>query len=170
MRYCLCLFWFSYCFMCYSQQYVNGNLSTGPISNSGVLAPAGYTWSEEQSDFGVPSITNVQEGFQLGDYYINKFADDFTVPNGETWNIQNFQFYVFNNVPTNPLPVDALRIEIWDGIPEAIGSNKLYGDLTTNLIDIANSGEAYMYDILNSNFSSGSGVGGPPIAKKKYGK
>ncbi|MBL0306282.1 MAG: hypothetical protein IPQ25_09675 [Chitinophagaceae bacterium] len=36
-----------------SQQYVNGNLSTGATSSSGVAAPAGTTWSEVQ---GLPAI------------------------------------------------------------------------------------------------------------------
>ena len=49
----------------FSQQYVNGNLSTGTVSNSGVTAPAGYTWSELQSNVGEPSITNSRDGIPI---------------------------------------------------------------------------------------------------------
>ena len=84
----------------FSQQYVNGNLSTGTVSNSGVTAPAGYTWSELQSNVGEPSITNSRDGIPIdyGQNNKNLFADDFVIPVGQTWNINNFEFFVIKDL------------------------------------------------------------------------
>lgn len=167
MKQILQLVFFLLTYTTFSQQYVNGNLSTGTVSNSGVTAPAGYTWSELQSNVGEPSITNNQEGASVGNFFIYKFADDFIIPTGQIWNIQTLEFYVFKFVAVSSLPVNALKVEIWDGVPNATGSNKIYGDLTTNILDVANSGEAMMYSLLNTNFPTIPNVGEPAIPTKK---
>jgi hypothetical protein len=138
-----------------AQQYVNGNLSTGTISNNGTVAPAGYTWSELQNNVGETTITNIQSGWGMDSGTLkNSFADDFVIPTGQMWTINNMEFYVYPSIPTATLPVSALRIEIWNGDPSLGTSTKLYGDLTTNVLDVANSGNAFMYAIGNTNFVS----------------
>ena len=51
----------------FSQQYYNGNLSTGVTSSNGVSAPVGYAWSEVQTG-------NEQAGFGA------QIANNFTIP------------------------------------------------------------------------------------------
>ena len=97
-----------------AQQYVNGPLSTGAISNSGVAAPPGTTWSELQNDAGNLTVTNTEEGFWIGNVFRNKLADDFVVPAGQLWDIHNFEFYVYKtDITFTTLPVTSLGIEIW---------------------------------------------------------
>jgi len=152
-------------------QYVNGNLSTGAVSNSGVTAPTGYTWSELQSNVGEPTVTNTQEGYPI-DYGVNLrhlLADDFIVPTGQTWNISSFEFYVFCDGAVT-LPVTELGIEIWNGDPSLGLSTKLYGNVTNNTLDVVNSGDALMYSIRNTGYNSGGLGSGPASLNKKYGK
>jgi hypothetical protein len=141
------------------QQYVNGNLSTGSISRSGVMAPTGYTWAELQSNLGEPSITNDQNGYEIyyGANYENLFADDFVVPSGQTWSIHNFEFFVYG-VQVSFMPVTQLGMEIWNGDPSLATSTKLYGDITVDTFDATNSGEAFMYIIRNTSYNPG-GIG-----------
>lgn len=151
------------------QQYINGPLSTGPISNNGTLAPSGYTWSELQNNTGDLSATNIQPGQYLGSSFKNKFSDDFIVPTNETWSITGFDFYVFYPQWTSStIPVSALGIEIWNGDPSLTASVKLYGNLTTNSLDLENSGEAMMYHIKNSNFTATTGGATPNLESKMW--
>lgn len=145
----------------FSQQYVNGNLSTGAISNSGVAAPAGYTWSELQSNVGEPTISNNQEGYPI-DYGANNknlFADDFIIPTGQSWSISSFEFYVFKYQAVT-IPVTELGIEIWNGNPSLSSSIKIYGDLTLNLFDAVNSNDALMYHVRNTGYVTGGAGSG----------
>ncbi len=140
----------------FSQHYVNGNLSTGAVSNSGVTAPTGYTWSELQNNTGDLTTTNIQEYYYIGSIFTFKFADDFVVPQGQIWSLQNFEFYVMGLFSVSSIPVNAVRIQIWDGVPDSPGANVIYGNLTTNVIDLANSGSAMMYSIKNTTFPNSS--------------
>jgi hypothetical protein len=144
----------------FSQQYVNGNLSTGTVSNSGVTAPAGYTWSELQSNVGEPSITNSRDGIPIdyGQNNKNLFADDFVIPVGQTWNINNFEFFVIKDL-SSTLPITELGIEIWNADPSLSSSVKLHGDITLNSFDASNSGDALMYHIRNTSSSLGNFAG-----------
>lgn len=136
------------------QIYTNGGLSTGATSASGVAAPAGYTWSEVQSDAGNTTESNTNAG--ISGYYINSLAtnfalaDDFVVPAGETWNITSFDFYCYQtNYAGTGAPIDVLRIQIYNGDPSA-GGTLVTGDLTTNVYDASNSAEAMMYRAFNT--------------------
>ncbi|MBL7887584.1 MAG: T9SS type A sorting domain-containing protein [Flavobacterium sp.] len=136
------------------QIYTNGPLSTGATSASGVAAPAGYTWSEVQSDAGNTTESNTNAG--ISGYYVNSLAtnfalaDDFTVPADVTWNITSFDFYCYqtNYAGVTP-PIDVLRIQIYNGDPSA-GGTAVAGDLTTNVYDDSESAEAMMYRTFNT--------------------
>lgn len=62
----------------------------------------------------------------------NRIADDFVVANGP-WDIKEIHFYAFQTgSPSNPSPMTALYLQIWDGPPNDPLSSVVWGDLTTN--------------------------------------
>lgn len=137
-----------------AQIYSNGDLSTGATSASGVAAPAGYTWSEVQSDTGNTTESNTSFGYSA--YYLADgstsfaIADDFTVPAGESWSVDSFDFFLYQtNYAGSVPPIDQLRVQLYSGNPSA-GGTVLAGDLTTDVFDSANSGEAFIYRTGNS--------------------
>ncbi len=140
----------------FAQLYSNGNLSTGTTSKSGVTSPTGYTWSELQNDTGNTTETNKSTGFAG---YFNtagttsfQLGDDFTVPAGEQWSITSFDFFAHqNSYAGTTIPVNQLRVQIWNGNPSLPGSAVVAGDMTNNVLDAAGSGgNTFMYRIPNS--------------------
>jgi hypothetical protein len=145
------------------QIYTNGPLSTGATSNSLVAAPAGTTWSECQNDTGntLESNTNAGYGatFNIAATTNNILADDFVVPAGTTWNATSFDIFGYQTgSPATPMPFDQLRIQIYNGDPAA-GGTVIAGNLTTNILDAANSGDALMYRIFNSAVPTATATG-----------
>ena len=149
--------------LCFGQIYSNGNLSTGALSKSGIASPSGYTWSELQNDLGNTTETNKSSGFAG---YFNtagtsnfQLADDFIVPEFAQWNITSFDFFAHqNSFLGTTIPVDQLRIQIWNGDPSLPTSMVVAGDMTTNVLDATNSENSFMYRIPNSI------IGSPVIA------
>lgn len=138
------------------QIYTNGPLSTGATSNSGLAAPAGYTWSECQNETGNTTESNTNAGygalFNTAETNSLQLADDFIVPVGEVWNVSSFDFFGYKTgyVGTT-IPMDELRIEIYNVDPSLNPTAvPLFGDMTTNVLDEANSADANMYRIFNS--------------------
>jgi hypothetical protein len=137
--------------------YDNGPLSTGTTSKSGVAAPAGFTWSELQNDDGNFVETNIGIGYAqsidatgasspTGGF---RLADDFTIPQGQTWSISSIYFYGYrSNAAASPSPFDRYHIQIWNGRPGDLGATVIFGDLATNRL--INSASAAMYRIYNS--------------------
>ncbi|WP_293895123.1 T9SS type A sorting domain-containing protein [Flavobacterium sp.] len=157
---------FLFCFLyssSFAQIYSNGNLSTGTLSKSGVTSPTSYTWSELQNDTGNTTETNKSTGFAG---YFNtagttsfQLGDDFIVPAGQQWNITSFDFFAHQNSFTGAtIPVDQLRVQIWNGNPSLPGSGVIIGDMTNSILDAANSDNTFMYRIPNSI------IGNPVIA------
>ncbi|MES2747106.1 MAG: T9SS type A sorting domain-containing protein [Bacteroidota bacterium] len=149
------------------QIYTNGNFSTGVVSNSGVAAPSGYTWSECQNNIGNTTEANTSSGFSsafnVNGNVNNVLADDFIVPAGAGWSVTSFDFYGYEvNSTATTLPFDELRIQIYNGDPSA-GGTVIAGNLTTNVLDVANSGEAFIYRIFNSTVPAPS----PPTTLRK---
>lgn len=100
-------------------------MSTGSTSVAGTNAPAGYSWSEvkaPQSTWGLNgTITD------------RMLADDFQIPAGEKWNIQNFYFYAYQTGFSGAsLPVSEFYFEIYSSDPAVAGAVKVYGDTTSN--------------------------------------
>lgn len=94
---------FSMLFSCLSilglsaQTYSNGGLSSGATSNSGVLAPTCYTWSEVQNQTGVTTVSNTLAGsggiYNTANTSNLLLADDFVVPTGETWDVTSIEVF-----------------------------------------------------------------------------
>lgn len=139
-------------------------LSTGATSNSGVAAPSGYTWSEVQNDTGNTTESNTSGGFS-GHYNTAgtiSFAvgDDFTVPEGLTWGITGFEFFGYQTGYTGTtIPIDALRIAVYNVDPATPGATPILGNLTANVLNGAQSGDAQMYRIFNSAVPTPSAPG-----------
>lgn len=114
--------------------YNNGQLSTGATSKSGVAAPGGFTWSELSTDNGGGNFSNTTLGSgcqQISTTTLNRCADDFTVPVGQTWTINTIVVYGYQtNSVANPFISANLRI--WNGRPGDAGAASIFGDTTTN--------------------------------------
>lgn len=147
----------------FGQIYSNGNLSTGTVSKSGITAPVSYSWSELQNNTGNTTECNKSTGFAG---YFNtagtssfQLADDFTVPAGTQWNATSFDFFIHQNSFLGAtIPVDELRIQIWNGDPSLPSSLVIAGNMTTNVVDASNSANTFIYRIPNSI------IGSPAIA------
>jgi Secretion system C-terminal sorting domain len=156
-----------------AQIYSNGELATGPRTARNDLAPTGYQWSEVQANTGDLFTCNALLGNAA--VYNNAgtlnllISDDFTIPTGETWNISSFDFlgYAtdFGFTPAGN-PIDVLRVAIYDGNPSLPTSNLVAGSLTSNVFDLANSPEAFLYRV---DWSIGD-VGVAPVLNKKLWK
>ena len=110
------------------EPFSNGNvagMSSGVTSVGGTTAPAGYTWSEvktPQSTWGINGTVNDRQ-----------LADDFKIPAGEKWNIENFYFYAYQTSFSGAtFPVNEFYFEIYSSDPAIAGAEKVYGDMTTN--------------------------------------
>jgi hypothetical protein len=148
--------------------YKNGNISSGKTSNSGVTAPAGYSWSESQNNSGNSITTNILTGFSC--FYGNagkyKLTDDFVVPFGQTWDISSISVYAFRDgYIGNAAPIDTLKLLIWDGFPGLQTSSIVFGDSTTNVL--TQSLDSLCFVIENSAVPS---PGIPPNARTKIWK
>ena len=139
------------------QLYSNGGLTTGPTSNSLAAAPSGYTWSEVQNESGNTTESNTNAGFgaifNTAGTNSLQLAEDFTVPVGQEWVITSLDFFGYQTGFTGvTVPIDQLRVQIWNGNPSLPGSTAVVvaGDMTTNALNTANSAEALMYRIFNS--------------------
>ena len=109
-------------------------LSTGSTAANGAAAPAGFEWSELQSEGG---FTNNILGFGTGggtDPAGLRLADDFTVNAAGGWSITSISLFGYvtgSAAGTNPYSTVTLRI--WNGRPGDAGSSVIFGDLS-NLI------------------------------------
>jgi Secretion system C-terminal sorting domain len=137
--------------------YSNGLVSTGTTTSSGVAAPtlpAQHQWSELQNNAGNTTQTNNYHGF---DGYYNgtntdlRVFDDFTVPFGQSWDINNVDVFCYQQdfLGSNP-PIDVLRVRIWSGFPYLGTSTVVSGNMSTNIIDVANSQDMYILRISNT--------------------
>ncbi|MFA5683482.1 MAG: choice-of-anchor D domain-containing protein [Lysobacteraceae bacterium] len=60
-------------------------------------------------------------------------AEDFTVPAGEVWRIDVVELYSFQVDSTTTSTLNEVRLQIWDGVPDAPGSSVVFGNLTDDL-------------------------------------
>lgn len=63
----------------------------------------------------------------------NRVADDFTVADCK-WRIDSVVFFGYQTGSTTTSTFTAVNFRIWDSIPDAVGSNVIYGDTTTNAL------------------------------------
>ncbi len=127
-----------------SQQiFTNGSISTGTVSTNSTTAPAGYSWSELQAPLGTLGFSGYYNTAQSNNFAL---ADDFVVPVGETWNISSLEFLGYQTSYAGAtIPIDGLRVQIWNGDPSLGTSTVVAGDMTTNVLHAASSGEEFVY-------------------------
>lgn len=132
--------------------YDNGGLATGTTTSSGVTVPTpGYQWSEVQNDAGNMTESNTSAGATCTTSGTTAFrlADDFIIPDGETWTIESITGYAYQTGAAGATPVNAATLRILDGPPGDPGSTVVFGDGTTNRL--ASSTEAQLYRVFNTS-------------------
>jgi FG-GAP-like repeat len=148
--------------------YDNGPFITGTVSKNGVAAPFGKQWSELQNDNGVTNQTNAILGyaclFSPNSGANIRCADDFIVPVGETWTINQVVVYLFQNGAMSN-PVSNMNLRIWNGKPESAGSTLVFGDTTTNRF--ASGADTNSYRIPNTVFTQTNPVTLAPIWEER---
>jgi hypothetical protein len=148
--------------------YDNGGLATGATSASGVAAPAGTQWSEAQNDFGFTNQANTVagQGCQGFGTTNNRCADDFNVPVGQTWTINQVVVFVYQTgFAGTTSPVTAATLRIWNGRPGDAGSTIVFGDTTTNRL--ASSVDSLLFRIFNSIVGPGANPPSAPGTTRK---
>lgn len=132
--------------------YDNGPLSTGSIARNGTAAPTGTQWSELSYDYGSVTENNTVTGFGcqlITGSTFNRCADDFYVPAGQTWTIDQVIVFVYQtNYFGTSSPVVGASLRIWKGRPGDQGSTVIFGDTDTNRL--GTSTDALMYRTANS--------------------
>jgi hypothetical protein len=69
-------------------------------------------------------------GFGHQVYYGYMISDEFDVPVGETWDIEQITFFAYQTGSTTSSTITAVHFEVWDGQPP--GGTTIFGDMTTN--------------------------------------
>ncbi|MGB0135342.1 hypothetical protein [Dokdonella sp.] len=134
-----------------AQLYINGPLDSGPITDSGTVAPSGFSWSEVQHDDGVLTEANTLSGVSMSVTTTTIFrgADDFIVPAGQAWTLTGAVLFTYQTGYAGTIsPVTDYTLRIWDGIPDDPGSNIICGDETTNVL--VSSTSSGLYRVFNS--------------------
>jgi FG-GAP-like repeat len=141
--------------------YDNGPFATGSVSRSGVAAPTGAQWSESSYNYGSTTEADTLSGVgcqTIGTSTGNRCADDFNVPVGQTWTINQVITYSYQSGfagTTSPFVGATLRI--WNGPPGAAGSTVVFGDTTTNRL--GSSTDSGVFRIFNSGPPANSAPG-----------
>jgi len=121
--------------------YDNGPLITHPAGGGG-----GNDASAVQTAL---SMTLYGFGAQLSAN--NSMADDFTVT-GTGWDIEEMQFFTYQTNSGTTSTINDLRVQIYDGPPNA-GGTVIWGDMTTNRLTLTNWTNIYRVldtDLLNT--------------------
>lgn len=136
--------------------YDNGPFITGATSRSGVAASAGTQWSESSYEYGSTTETNTTIGVGcqvIGTATSNRCADDFNVPVGQSWTINQVILFAYQTGFVGATsPFVGANLQIWRGRPGDPGSVIVFGNTTTNRL--GTSTDALVYRIANS---------GPPL-------
>lgn len=115
---------------------INVNLAGSPaIYNNGPLVSSPGTGLGGADESIVENITLGMTSFGTGHQVSSnlRVADDFEVTN-DNWYIDSIDFFAYqsNEIAST---ITAVNLRIWDGIPGAVGSNIVFGDTTTNLLN-----------------------------------
>lgn len=107
----------------------NGQIlfDNGPIVNSVGTGAGGADESMlYTTTFGMSTI-----GFGHQSALFNRVADDFVIPDCH-WRIDSIVFFGYQTGSTTTSTFTGVNFRIWDSIPDAVGSNVVFGDTTTN--------------------------------------
>jgi hypothetical protein len=72
------------------------------------------------------------QGFGAQTTAENRLADDFIVPGPAAWTIDTLTCYAYQTGATTASALTDLRVQIWNGPPEAEGSRVVFGDRLSN--------------------------------------
>jgi hypothetical protein len=114
--------------------YINGPMATGASSGNGIPAPGGNQWSECAHPYEIPTFqapANTTAGFRVASA-TDRIADDFTIPAGESWQINNVVVYAYQTGSSTTSSFTGATLRIWDGPPNVSGSTVVWGDTSTN--------------------------------------
>jgi hypothetical protein len=101
----------------------------GPVLNS---VGSGLDGADESILQSVTLGTGIF-GFGAGNAGGLRIADDFTVPTGETWDVDSLIVYGYQTLSGNTSTLNGAFVEIFDGDPNA-GGTVIHGDQTTNVL------------------------------------
>lgn len=79
---------------------------------------------------------------------LTRQADDFNVPAGQVWTLDNLVWYLFQPDSATGDPINAAYIRIWNGVPGG-GGAVIAGDMTTNRLTTSTFQNAYRVEISN---------------------
>jgi len=136
--------------------YSNGGLaelSTGPLTRSGVTNVVGGEWSEVPDDSQF--LAHNSAGNNCGTTF--RIAEDFTVPSGQTWTVNQVELYLYQTSAVVP-SINSATIAIYTQDPQ-INATPAFGSTTTNVF--ASAAGSNLYRIFNT-FLNGSCSGSSP--------
>jgi hypothetical protein len=125
-----------------SENPAEPGIATGPLTGSGIAAPAGAFWSE------VPRYSAVEANAIAGFACNNaggvagmvepfRFADDFVLSGGGRWRISGISVFAYQPGAGAASPFDSVVLRIWNGPPDEPASSVIAGELTTNRLTAA---------------------------------
>jgi hypothetical protein len=124
--------------------------SNGSISNS---AGTGVGGADESILEGATGASTYGYGAQ--NPLLNAMADDFTVPAGETWTVDQIVLYSYQTGSTTTSTITGVFVEIFDGPPSG-GGTLIHGDLTTNVLESTTWTGVYRVSDTDPNCPSGT--------------
>jgi hypothetical protein len=101
-------------------------LDSGPLITHTGGGAGGADGSQLQTALG---MTLYGFGHQISAN--NSVADDFTVPAGPGWTVTQMTFFGYQTGSTTTSTINDVRVQLWNGPPNA-GGSVIWGDLTTN--------------------------------------
>lgn len=101
----------------------------GPALNSPGTGFGGADESILQTSLGMSTYGFGQQA-QVG----YRVADDFIIPSGPDWQIDEIDFYAYQAGSGQTSTFSGMTLQIWDGLPGAVGSSVVWGDTLTNLL------------------------------------
>lgn len=110
----------------------SGNVlfDNGPLVNSPGTGAGGADESVLES--ATLSMSTIGFGHQVAND--NRMIEDFTVPSGPSWSIDDMVFFAYQTGSTTTSTMTGVRVQIWDGDPQVMGSQVIWGDLVTNVM------------------------------------
>ena len=104
-------------------------LDNGPLVNGAGTGAGGADESILQTSLG---LTTLGVGHQIS--VDNLIAENFTVPAGLSWSIDEIVFFAYQTGSALDTTFDDYRVQILDGPPGDPASSVVFGDLTTNVL------------------------------------
>jgi len=119
----------------------------GPVwqPSRAILFDNGPFVTDPGAGYGGADVSRVQSSLGMSVYGFGCqqvssiiVADDFTIPASETWNIQSFTFFNYQTNSGTTSTITGVFIELFDTDP-SLGGTPIWGDLTTNRMDVGGS-------------------------------